>query len=348
MTLDKIDGPCVSVYLPTHSTSDGSKQDSLRLRGLLASVREEMEASGERSATVDAFLEPLDALVDDRQFWRYQSAGLALFRAADFTAAYRLPLDVVEQAHFGDTFRVAQLAPLMSGDGTFFVLSLSQNDVQLFEATRDRIVPLELEDVPGSKDEALAYEDPERQLQARSAGTGATMYHGHGAGDEVDKAAVERFIQAVVPGIDKRLRDAKARPLVVASVAYYLPMLKAASDHPLILDDMIEGSPDRRSPEDLHRDAWPLVEPVLAQEADAQLAAYRELTGTGKTSTDAEDIATRAEEGAIAQLFVSPGHHDDPRVDRAVFATLRTGGGVLSVAEPLEDSDAPMAALFRY
>jgi hypothetical protein len=44
--------------------------------------------------------------------------------------------------------------------------------------------------------EALAHEDPEKQLQVRSSGPTSTgQYHGHGGGDEDHKAALERYFR---------------------------------------------------------------------------------------------------------------------------------------------------------
>ncbi|WP_116995338.1 hypothetical protein [Desertimonas flava] len=348
LSLDGVAGPCVSLYLPTHRYGPDVRQGPVVLRNQLAEVRRGLEGSGWRRPDIDDFLEPLNGLVSQDEFWQYQGAGLALFRAPDLDATHRLPLDVDEHVDIGDSFRVAPLVPLVSGDGAFFILALSQNEVRLFEATRQRIGEVELTGVPRSMDEALAHEDPERQLQFRSAGQGAVQFHGHGAGDEVDKARLERYIRAVATGIDERLRGSGDRPLVLASVAYYLPIFKAASSYRGIVDDLVEGSPDGRPVEDLHRDAWQLVESTFTGERDRLVARYRVAAGTGLTSADLDEIVDRATEGRVETLFVAPDAHDDRRVDQAILATLRTNGRLWNTTESLDRTAGPLAALLRY
>ena len=346
--LDGRPGPCVSLYLPTHRYGPDVRQGPILLRNLLSKVRAELDETGWRRPDVDDLLQPFDDLVDQGDFWQHQAAGLALFGAPGFSATYRLAIEVAEQVSVGDSFRVAQLVPALSGDGRFFLLALSQSDVRLFEASRHRIEGLELPDTPRSIDEALAHEDPERQLQLRSTGRGTAQFHGHGGGDEVEKGAVERYLRLVAAGVDARLRAAGDLPLVLASVAYYLPMFKAASDHPFILEDVVEGNPDRRSPGELHELAWPLVESVLSRERERQIARYRDASATGLAVDDADAVVRHAQEGRVELLFVSVGSHDDPRVDQAVGAVLGAGGRLLSAPDPPGAPGRPLAALLRY
>ena len=94
-------------------------------------------------------------------------------------------------------------------DELFYVLSLSQNAAQLFEATSDLISMLDLGSTATSMDEALAIEDPERQLQFHSSAGGGVRFHGHGAGAELDKTAIQRFLRAVDRGVCERLGAAQ-------------------------------------------------------------------------------------------------------------------------------------------
>lgn len=346
--LGEVEGPCVSIYLPTHRYGPDVRQGPIRLRNLLSEARDELGRRGWRASEVDGLLAPLDGLAGDVAFWQYQGAGLALFRAPDHTVVYRLPLGVDEQVAVGDAFRLAQLVPLVSGDGTFFVLALSQKQVRLFEATRHHIGEVDLGDMPRSIDEALAYDDRERQLQLRSTGSGAAMFHGHGVGDEVDKVDLERYLRVVAAGVHQRLAGARDHPLVLAAVGYYLPIFAAVSDHPVIVDRPVEGNPERRSAEDLHAGAWPLVEPILTRDLEQQADRYREAAGTGLTSSDLDEIVARAAEGRVDTLFVAAGVQADARVSDAILATLRTSGRLLSAPDSLEDVVDPVAALLRY
>lgn len=344
--LGAVEGPCVSVLMPTHRHGPETLQGPVRLRNLLDQAARDLTAVGTPAGDAADLLAPVRALLDDAAFWQHQGDGLALFAAPGWYSRFRLPMTLVEEVTVGSSFRVAPLIPLLSGDGFFFVLALSQNSVRLFDASRHRIGELDRGPIPGSMAEALAHEDPERQLQVRSGGGGTAQFHGHGAGDEVDKAAIERYLRAVDRGLSERIGSIR-QPLVLASVGYYLPILQSVSRYPSIVDAVVEGNPEHRSPEELHAAAWPLVEERLAQEIGKDLDRYGAAAGTGTAATATDEVADAARDGRVDTLFVVSGAPADERVDRAVLDTLARGGRIVGVAEPL-DADTPTAALLRY
>jgi hypothetical protein len=344
--LGAVEGPCVSVFMPTHRHGPETLQGPVRLRNLVEQAARELSVGGTSTKVSANVLAPARALLDDAAFWQQQGDGLAVFAAPGWFSHLRLPLAFVEEVTAGSSFRVVPLIPLLSGDGRFFVLALSQNSVRLFDASRHRIGELDRGPIPASMDEALAHEDPERQLQVRSGGGATAQFHGHGAGDEVDKAAIERYVRAVDRGLCERIGSSH-QPLVLASVGYYLPILQSVSSYPAIVDAVVEGNPEHRSPEELHTAAWPLVERRFAAQINKDLDRYGAAAGTGKAATVTDEIADAARGGRVDTLFVVNGAPADERIDRAVLDTLTHRGRVVGVANPL-DAQSPTAALLRY
>jgi len=164
------DGPCVSLFLPTARHGPDTLEGPVRLRNLLRQAETDLEGTGVGRATVDEILEPIRALVDDAPFWQHQSDGLALYASTALSRHFRVPLAFAESAVAGSRFRVLPLWRLAAGDDTFFVVSLSQNEVRVFEATRQTIDEVAPDPIPASLADALAHEDPERQLQSHSVG----------------------------------------------------------------------------------------------------------------------------------------------------------------------------------
>jgi hypothetical protein len=143
-------GPCVSVFLPTHRAGREVEQAPIRLKNLLRQATDALTFDGVRAPETDRLLAPLRRLLDDRLFWQYQSDGLALFSRPGWWRSFRVPLDLPELAVVDDRFHVTPLLPLLpllAGDGHFFVLALSQNQIRLLEGTPDR---MEEVDLPGS------------------------------------------------------------------------------------------------------------------------------------------------------------------------------------------------------
>lgn len=353
-------GPYMSMFMPTHRAGPETRQDPLRFRNLLGEAAARLSEQGLTAREVVEFLAPIASLDGDTVFWRHMADGLAVFLAPGFHRQFRVPLDLEEGLFVGNGFRLRPLLPLTSENGSFFVLSLSQNEVRLFEATRSNMGEIDLGPRPGSLAEALADEEHQRQLQVRSSGkanaAGRSMYHGHGAGEEIDKQQLERYFRAVDGSLGGILGEG-GHPLVLACVAYYAPIYRAVSRYPVIAEGCVEGSPEERSPRELHAAAWPLVAPLLAaarRDAEARLAA---VAGTGRSINDPVAIADAARQGRVDTLFLAAAEAfharpspdltppaDEDLLEGATRDTLRAGGAVFA-----EDPGwGRAAALLRY
>lgn len=249
----------VSLFMPTHRAGPDTRQDPIRFRNLLGRAAELLgEHHGTTDREADELLAPARALLDDGEFWQHQADGLAVYAAPGHLRTVRVPLALDEQVGVGERFRLRPLLPLLTGDGHFFVLALSQNEVRLYEGTRFTVAELDRGPVPASMAEALAHEDPEAQLQVHTSGA-AGMFHGHGEGGEIDKQALERYFRAVDRGLLDRLGAQRNAPLVLAAVAYYLPIYASVSGHPAVADRAVEGNPENRPADELHAAAWEIV-----------------------------------------------------------------------------------------
>ena len=61
------------------------------------------------------------------------------------------------------------------------------------------------------------------------------------------------------------------------------------------LSDGVEGSPERLSTQELHDRAWPLVEPHFLEARAKTAALYRQLAGTGRSTSDLMQIVPKKE-----------------------------------------------------
>ena len=301
-------GPCVSVFLPTHRAGPEVQQAPIRLKNLLRQATDALKSDGVRAPEIDRLLAPLRRLLDDRLFWQYQSDGLALFSRPGWWRSFRVPLDLPELAVVDDRFHVSPLLPLLAGDGHFFVLALSQNQIRLLEGTRDRVEEVELPGVPLGVRNALQGEEIQKQLQlyvADRGGVGAGgVYHGHGHPGEGQEERILRYFRKV----DRALREVLAgerAPMVLAAVEHLSPIFRQANTYPQLVDEVVPGSPEGLSPHELHARAWPIVEPLFLRAQREAAVRYGRLAGTGLTSQDPQDIGRAAEDGRIETLFVS-------------------------------------------
>ncbi len=373
------DGPCISLLMPTDRTGVERQQDQLRIRRLIREVEGLVIDKGQlHSAQVEDLLEPLRALLDNEQFWLHASDGLAIFRSREVFRAYRLPSTFKEQVVVGNHFYLKSLLPLLTSDGRFYILALSQNAVRLLACTHYNVNEVKLpEQVPTSLAEFLRYEERENELQSHSSASFGTMgkggrhptiFHGQGVGIDEAKDDILRYFQHIDRGLHQLLKDETA-PLVLAGVEYLFPMYREANTYPHLLEQGMPGNPDKLKAETLREKAWAVVEASVLQAQQKAAAQFRDLASTERTSSNTSEIVPAAYYGRVASLFVAfdqeqwgtfdpaidtlkihqqaePG--DEDLLDLAATQTLLHGGSVYAVIQPLMPAEAPLAAVFRY
>jgi hypothetical protein len=370
-------GPCVSLYQPTHRAGPDSRsfdqQDPVRFRNLLREAEQGLAASGVSPRAAEELLAPARRLLDDPGFWQYQADGLAVFLAPGVVRTFRVPLRVEELVVVAPGFHVKPLLALLTGDGLFYVLALSQNQVRLLAGTRDHLGEIELPGAPGSLADALGHGEPERQLQLHASGPAggdrrAATFHGQGAGVDDAKTNLLRFFQQVDRAVTRVIGNGSV-PLVLAAVEYLAPIYRQASTHASLLDEGIRGNPEGLRPDDLHARAWPLVEPRFRQAREAAAERYRTLAGTGRTSDEVREVVLAAGDGRVDVLFVAvgvrvwgtvpadtraieigdeqPGRNED-LLNLAAVHTVLKRGTVYALPPAEMPGEAPVAAIFRY
>jgi hypothetical protein len=304
------DPHCVSIYLPTARHGAETLQGAAQLRKLLRAAEARLAASGISTSAAAAILQPAAALVTDPPFWQHQAEGLALFLAPGFHRRFRLPESFPPRCEVGARFAVRPLLPLLLGGGRFYVLALSINQVRLLEASRDGARRVDLAGVPTSMEETLGPAVYYSDLQVHSAGSAALghragIVHGHGDGDEEHfKDDLFNYFRRLAQALAPRLADPRA-PLVVACVEAHAPLFRAACDDARLVSQVVTGSPDALSDEELRARAWPLAEPRLLAEVDEELRRYRRLEGSGRTLGDLETILAAAAQGRVLALFLA-------------------------------------------
>ncbi len=376
--MGKHKGLCVSIYMSTHRAGRGIQQDPIRLKNLLGEAEEALTLSGLRTPEAQELLEPAEKLLQGSLFWQRQSDGLALFLSPGVFRYYRLPFDFEELVVVTDRFHIKPLLPLLSGDGQFYVLALSQNEVRLLQGTRYRVSEVAVEGVPESLAEALRYNDPEKRLQFHTStrtpggkGQRPAIFHGHGVASADDpKDYISRYFHQVDEGLQDLLRDERA-PLVLAGVDYLHPIYKEANTYPYLVDEGIEGNPEELRAEELHKRAWAVVQPYFQKAQEEAAAQYRQLAGAGseQASSDLKEVVPAAYHGRVEVLFVAVGTHqwgtfdpdtdavrlhekaepgDEDLLDFVAVQTLANRGSVYAIEPEKVPDGALLAAVFRY
>ena len=369
---------CVSIYLPTHRTGTDAQQDPIRLKNLLGKAEKDLSDRGLGRRDVHKMLEPASVLLQDFDFWQHQSDGLAIFLSSTGILRYRLPLKFEKIVTVMDRFHIKPLLPLFTGDGQFYILALSQNEVRLLLGTRYSVSQIDIMQVGGSLAEAIPSANHQMSLQIHSSGspggmsgTGSATFHGQGGGsDGSDKNELLRYFRLVSDGLTEFLREGRV-PLVLAGVEYLLPIYKEANTYANLIDTVITGNPDLLSADDLHKNAWDIVRPRFQTAREEAVALYRQLAGQAseRIADTMKKIVPAAANGRIETLFIAGGvQHwgifnldtneldihdqmesgDESLLDLAAVQTYLKGGIVYTVEPDMVPGGTSAAAVFRY
>lgn len=368
------DTHCISLFIPTSRA--GKEVDSgigqLRLKNSLKELRNKLEQFGLRKKEIDANVNLIEPLLNDVHFWRNQSDGLAVFVYHKKMEHYTLPVSFKEYIYVADHLYLLPVIPFFNDDGTFYLLLLSLQNIQLFECSRHYITGIELSDlIPGRLEDAVGYDYQEKSLQHRSGqgGEAGAIFHGHGAGKDDRDKEIEKFFRAVDDGLMKILHDDRL-PLVMGCVDHYYPLYKSVSGYRNIFPEHISGNLDKEDPALLHEKAWLLMDDHFKQHKNKKIEQFRNLSAGAKTTAEINEILPLAVDGRVDTLFIQEGKDkyglydhlsgevtpDDQErcyhpslYNLAALHTLQTGGQafILRPAEmPLTDTE--INALLKY
>jgi hypothetical protein len=366
--------PCLSLYMPTMRAGEEVRQNSTRFKNLIRQAEDQLTTAGLRSSEAKAFLDPLYDLLNNENYWQYQSDGLAAFVSGDLTRHYRLPLSFKETALVGDSFYLKPMMPLFINNGHFYLLALSQGSVRLYKGTRYSIDEVDIEDAPASLAEALEWDDPETQLQHHTSegpstgGEKAAMFHGHGDIKDDQKSNILRFFQRLNAGMEDLLAEDEA-PMVLAGVDYLLPIYREANSYRHVVEDGITGNPEKIPVKELHQKGWEIVQPLFEKEQEESAALYHTYRGTERATNELEEIVPAAIYGQVDRLFTvldeqqwgrfdpETGQvhlHNEPHsesvelLDLAAIYTFINGGRVYAVNRAEMPVESQAAAVLRW
>ena len=296
---------CISIFIPTHRSGfDNAKIDQLNFKNALGEARIELEKRKIVPNELHKAFQPAYELLEEESFWNNMSDGLAVFIAPSHFEYYELPIAFNSFVHVSDRFYLRPLLPMFAGDGRFFVLALSQNQVRFFEGSRHSITPVIIEDlVPEDLEEALLLDENEANLQIKSNGQHNSHYFGHGAGKDGKNVQREKYFRQVDDGLMEMLYD-ETEPLLIASVDYLTPLYKSISNYPYIMETNIKGNPEHWSPMQLHERAWQIMEPHFKAKQRTAEKEFNHKFAKHEAAISTHDVVPAAYNGKIQTLFV--------------------------------------------
>jgi hypothetical protein len=298
---------CISIFMPTHATGREGKQDSIRLKNLIAAAEEQLTKVGMNRSEIQELTEPLSNLPrqDD---WSTRKSGLAIFRSKNLMSYYQSALSFEESLVVGRQFYIKPLLPAVRPHLQFFVLAISRNHVRLLKATSDGFETVELLGLPTGMEKALNLQTADRGEQVHSGmcgdfGKEAGVFHGQGGHRDTLKEEFEEYCRLIDESMRPQVRQ-MPWPVILAGVGYEVALFREVSDCKTIACDALHGTFDYVTDRELYEHALPIARRDFDLKRQAAFMRYRTSVERILTSDDVEEIVSAAYEGKIDTLFV--------------------------------------------
>ncbi|MBS1601919.1 MAG: hypothetical protein JST42_04575, partial [Bacteroidetes bacterium] len=308
--------PCVSIYLPTHNAGMevNDQEDKRSFKAALRKVQQSLIQQKFDASLAGQLLIPGLQLLNDDDFWRNQSSGLAVFLSPGYSVCCQLPRSPGEKIHINTSFLLSPLATMLTDTDYAYLLVLSKHAARIYRADRFTLSRIDVPEMPKGMDDVIHFEEKGGDSLLRSAdgghgggghtpGTG-TNFHGVGSGKPDEKTNIAIYLKEV----DKTLRSGLgigSAPLFLAGVEYLLPIFRSVSGHRNIADQYITGNYDRIDDSTLYQHARPILASYFDKQQQESMTNL--LDHTSRVNSFPQEVIRAAFEGRVAELYVIKG-----------------------------------------
>lgn len=300
--------PCISLYQATHRRHPDNEQDPIRFKNLLKELESSLQLKYP-TCKIKELLQPLQALVNRKEFWDHTLDGLAILASVEKIQIMKLQQKVRNLAIVADTFHTKPLRRYLQTADRYQVLGLSLDKVRLFEGNHHVLDEIDLApEVPQSMIAALGEELTEpHQTVASYGGVGGSstpMRHGHGDRKEERDIDARKFFTAVDRAITEHYSRPSRVPLILASLSQHHHLFHEVSQNPFLIKESINYNPDTLAHEELHTLSWALLEPQYHKRIEGLAEAFKYARSKGAGSDNLTEVAEAAVAARISVLLV--------------------------------------------
>jgi len=309
--IEENDDLCISIYMPTRADASSEvKKMPIQLKNLLNDVKKELEENhGMDIRGIDKLLKPANDLMGDRMFWQNQKEGLAIFINPKQFYYFRLPGELPLKATVSQYFNIIPLLPEAMFNNLYYLLALSRNKNRVFRCTKGSSEKIDIEGIPESLKEITKYDESEKTLLSHSyvSSGSKAIFHGVGEIDDDKKEELLQYLRQIDQGLTRYLNQKNQKqkfPLAIMCVKELFPLYKEINTYAYLLQNNIEGNPDEATPDSISKSAWNVVSDYFHNELEDISRIYHDIKGTGKTSTQLEDIISASYFSRVENLLI--------------------------------------------
>jgi len=311
--LNKTNAINLTLSMPTHKTGEEIKQDPIRFKNLLKKADTALKNYIKDEKKREQFLEEVTALQKDMSFWNHSEHGLVITVNNDLMEIFKLPYEVQERVYIQDHFLITPLLPMISVNGTYGVLALSQRDVRLLHCSRNMVRDITPEEIAKSAEEYLEVEQESHLQFHTGSNSGEAMFFGHGGGEEDKRIITEQFFREVEKGVTEVMRKI-GDPLVLIGLEENSSFYRSINKYDRLLENSVKMNPDEQSDAKLQKKGWEVVTDYFLRDLYKAMDLFN-----GKSSdlisNNMDEIITGTIMGKSDVLFISNNEQSWGRYD---------------------------------
>lgn len=333
----------LSIYLPTHKfpSSEHIQEDRIRFKNLVRASYDAILSTGASEEIIRQMTDQMESeIYNNDEFWQQTTEGLAVFCAPSGLRYLHLPIEIDEYMVAGDLYDVTPLLALCSYDQPHYVLAVAARQPMLYKGDMYDTEPVDI-NLPSSIEEALNIDElnSDSHSQAHSVDGSASGTHGQGDSKrsvQEDRLKYFRMIDDAVMSSDE---VDQSLPVILAGADDEVSAYREASKIRGIMEQSINGNQTASAgvkPDEIHDRSWPIVEEEVGQKhRQDKIESLKATLGTGKASTDIDDIKKSTLEGRVDSILIGfinmtrdlVNDSDDP-APRIVLSEEYTSSGI--------------------
>ena len=296
--VDHSEQMCVSIILPTHHLTPERFQDALVFKKIVAEVKNLLnDKENESKKDITRVIENLEkqyALID----FNHSLDGIGIFVSPTVSKMIKFPFPVIEKISLSDRFYVRDLLYYSQVTEEYYVLSLQQKDIRLFQGNGTKLVEINNADFPFEYEETYEYSNT-----SRITSYGSTVYKQFEKEEvEIEEVRMKNFFKKADESLEKYKYF--GRPVLLVGgkreLTDYLQLTKNLNS----IIGKIQGNFNNDHIEVFAAKVWTEVQRSFQNAHKNLLSTLPDLVGSEMVAVGISDVWRTAEEGKGLQLIV--------------------------------------------
>ncbi len=313
------EGPCVSLYQPTHKSRPENMQDIIRFKNLVKKIEDSLTKEYKEDE-IKKIMKPFHDIAVDKIFWNNVSDGLVIFANKDKCVLYLLNRSVDELAIVAKSFHIKPLIRIFQSADNYHVLGITREDFNIYEANRYGIKMIEIDEgIAKTLKDVLGDQYTESHLMtSRYSGgvTGGPIFQGQGSRKDEIEVDTERYFRHIDRFILENFSKEMRLPLILVALDEHQGKFRNISKNKFLLNERVNKDPEALPKEDIKAVTWAEMEPLYLKKTQDLIDRYNLQLSKYLGSDDIAEIGRAALEGRIDTLMIESGKVDPGRVNR--------------------------------